>query len=247
MPPHTPDALAILTTLLNLADVTVTDIRYSPDGHSVTLVVSSTRQHVACQRCGKPTCGHGSGRTIRLRHLSLLGKTTYIEITPRRGRCDDCDGRPTTTESFDWYHQNSTLTKPYEQHLLFELVNSTVADVSAKEGIDYHTVEALIDRYVASTVNFDLIQSLGVLGLDEISLKKGYKDFVTLVTYRMDDKVHLLAVLKGREKATVKTFLQSIPKRLRKTIRAACCDLYEGYMNACHDVKRQLEWPLGDN
>ncbi len=37
-------------------------------------------------------------------------------------------------------------------------------------------------------------------------------------------------------KADIIQFLQKIPLRLHKTIRAACCDLYEGYMNACQEV-----------
>lgn len=51
------------------------------------------------------------------------------------------------TEILDWYEANAKFTKPFEHHLLFELVNSTVADVSRKESVDYHAVEALIDRY----------------------------------------------------------------------------------------------------
>ena len=95
-----------------------------------------------------PTRGHGLGRTLRFRHLPLLGKETYIEITPRRGICTDCDDAPTTTERLDWYDRKSKMTKPYEQHLLFELINSTVSDVSRKESIDYHAVDNLIDRYI---------------------------------------------------------------------------------------------------
>jgi transposase len=43
-------------------------------------------------------------------------------------------------------------------------------------------------------------------------------------------------VLEGREKATVKKFLLSIPKKLRKTVRVVCSDLYEGYINAVKEV-----------
>ncbi len=191
---------------------------------------------IPCKDCGKPTKGHGLGRPIRLRHLPILGHETIIEITPRRGRCDDCDSRPTTTEQMDWYEPKSKLTKPYEQHLLFELVNSTVSDVSRKENVDYHTVDELIDRYIEKEVDYSQIASLGVLGLDEISLKKGYRDFVTLISYRVNDKVHILGVVDGREKAEIVMFLKRIPRRLRNTIQAVCCDLYEGYMNACKEV-----------
>lgn len=233
---HNPDTLALFTTLLNLSDITVTEIRHSPNGREVTIVVKSTRENVDCRLCGKPMRGHGLGRTLRLRHLSILGKETYIEITPRRGRCDYCNDNPTTTEKLDWYEPNSKMTKPFEQHLLFELINSTVADVSRKESVDYHSVENLIDRYVESTMDFSKIKALGVLGLDEISMKKGYKDFVTLITYRIHDKVHILSVVRGREQAEIIEFLSKIPCWLRNTVQAICCDLYDGYMNACKSV-----------
>ena len=128
-----PDTLALFTALLNLQDITVTEICNSPHGRKITLVVKSIRENVDCRLCGKPTGGHGLGRTLRLRHLPILGKETYIEITPRRGRCGNCHEGPTTTEKLDWYEPNSKMTKPFEQHLLFELINSTVADVSRKE------------------------------------------------------------------------------------------------------------------
>ena len=230
------ETLSLFTTLLNLADVEVTAIRHERNGREIVIVVKSICENVTCRKCGKPTCSHGLGRPLRLRHLSILGKETYIEITPKRGRCDDCDGRPTTTEQLDWYETNSKMTKPFEQHLLFELINSTVADVSRKENIDYHAVDNLINLYIESEIDFSQIKVLGVLGLDEISMKKGYRDFVTLITYRINNQVHLLGVLEGREKADIIGFLRKIPCRLHKTIQSACCDLYEGYMNACKAV-----------
>ena len=173
---------------------------------------------------------------MQLRHLSILGKETTIEISPRRGRCSSCDDGPTTTQRLDWYDINSKFTKPYEQHLLFELVNSTVADVSRKEDVDYHAVSAVIDKHIEEKIDFSTIHSLGIIGLDEISLKKGYKDYVTLVTYRCNGEVRLLAVLKGRKRDTVEAFLRTIPKRLKLTVNAVCCDLYDGFINAAKAV-----------
>lgn len=189
---NNPDTLLLFTTLLNLSDTKVTELRHSENGRMITIVVKSTREVLPCRICGKLTKGHGLGRALRLRHLPMLGKETYIEITPRRGRCEDCDGGPTTTERLDWYEVNGKMTKPYEHHLLFELINSTVADVSRKEDVDYHAVDNLIDTYIESEIDFSSIETLGVLGLDEISMKKGYRDFVTLVTYRIGEKVHIL-------------------------------------------------------
>ena len=233
---NTPDAIALVNSLLQLSDSQVVSIRESTNGRKVIIEVKSTCDHVNCRQCGGPTRGHGLGRPLTLRHLPILGKETYIEITPRRGICEYCDDSPTTTEVLDWYNVNSKMTKPFEQHLLFELVNSTVADVSRKEQVDYQAVAHLIDRYIESEVDWSSITALGVLGIDEISMKKGYQDYVTLITYRINEKVHILGVVPGREKAKIKVFLNKRPKRLHKTIAVICCDLYDGYMNACKEV-----------
>ena len=52
----------------------------------------------------------------------------------------------------------------------------------------------------------------------------------------MTGALRVLGVLEGREKATVKKFLLSIPKKLRKTVRVVCSDLYEGYIKAVKEV-----------
>jgi len=100
----------------------------------------------------------------------------------------------------------------------------------------YKTVEAIIDRYISTEVEWSKITEIGLLGLDEISLKKGYKDYVTLVTSKTATDIKILAVIKGREKASVKLFLESIPKSLHKTIIAVCSDMYDGFINAAKEV-----------
>lgn len=231
-----PDSLNITAELLGLSDIKVVEVHADLSNREIIIAVKSTRESVPCRVCGKSTKGHGVGRKLRMRHLPMFGKEVFIEIEPKRGQCEYCDGSPTTTETLDWYDAKSKFTKPFEHHLLFELINSTVADVSRKEAVDYHVVERLIDRYVESEIDFSSIQALGILGIDEISIKKGYRYFVTLITYRVNNKVHILGVIEGRKKADVVAFLRKIPGRLRKSVLAVCCDLHDGYMNACKEV-----------
>ena len=44
-----------------------------------------------------------------------------------------------------------------------------------------------------------------------ILIKKGYRDYVAIVGYRSNIEVRLLALLDGRERATVEAFLRKIP------------------------------------
>lgn len=79
-------------------------------------------------------------------------------------------------------------------------------------------------------------KKIEIIGIDEISLKKGHKDFVTIVTGISNGKLLILSVLKDRKKATLKKFLKKIPSRIRKQVETVCVDLYDGFMNAAKEV-----------
>ena len=69
-------------------------------------------------------------------------------------------------------------------------------------------------------------EELDVLGMDEIALKKGQRNYVTIVTARLSgERIVLLGVLPDRQKDQVVAFLRSIPQRLSETIRTVCCDM----------------------
>jgi transposase len=120
---------------------------------------------------------------------------------------------------------------------LRSLINSTVTDVSRKLGLSAEAVEGILNRRVAQTVDWASLKVLGVLGLDEIALKKGHRDFVTIVSAQPPGgALTVLAVLPDRCKETVKGFLASIPERLRANITRACTDMYDGFINAVREV-----------
>lgn len=221
--------------VLGLSDIKIIKVELTKQNGFI-ITVESTKQDTHCHQCKKKTQPYGKGRTLRLRHLPILGHKTTIEITPLRGRCLHCDGEPTTTQSLDWYDQKSPHTKAYEQHVLLSMINSTIADVSMKEDLGYQAIQGIIDRHIQTEVNWSEIKELGLLGIDEISIRKGYRDYVTLMTSRVGNKTRIVAVIKGREKEAIKTFFLGIPKKLRKTIMAICTDMYDGYINAAKEV-----------
>jgi transposase len=118
-----------------------------------------------------------------------------------------------------------------------QLVHATVADVSLKEEIGYKALEGLVDRWISREVNGAEVKGMKILGLDEIALKKGHRDFVVIVTARSaTEEVKVLAVLPDRKKETVRQFLESMPKRVKRAIRTVCTDLYEGFITAVKEV-----------
>lgn len=217
---------------LNIPDVKILNIETTKT-NDLVITVKSMKKSTKCHKCGQNiTKIHGYGEAIMLRHLPILGQSVYIRLRPARFQCEDCDNQPTTTEESDWYNRRSKFTKVYEEWLMKMLINSTISDVARKE----YDVEGGLDSQIAAQVDGSDITELPFFGLDEIALKKGHKDFVVIVSTRINDNVKILAVLPDRKKETVKRFLNQMPEPIKKTVGTVCCDMYDGYINAVKEV-----------
>ena len=126
--------LSIPTELLDLNNVEI-DRSYITRNNEIYIEVHSTSDVINCRKCGKPCLAHGKGKKLTMRHLPIFGKKTFIVITPPRGKCEHCDKNPTTTQVLDWFESNGRQTKFFEEHLIFALIHSTIADVSIKEDV----------------------------------------------------------------------------------------------------------------
>ena len=166
------------------------------------ITVESRKETTKCGVCKQEiSCNYGHGEVVTLRHLPILGQETYIVIQPRRAQCPTCAHQPTTTQKLNWYKQRSPHTKSYDQYLMKQLVGSSVKDVSRKEKVGYDAVLGALQRQVDSKVNWDEIENIGTIGIDEVAYKKGRKSYRAVITARQDDDtVIVLAVLNNRKK-----------------------------------------------
>lgn len=217
---------------LGIPDVEVLRVEQNERGDYI-VTVESTQIGTNCQYCGrKITKSNGHGRWIQLRHLPILGHRVYIRFRPQQYQCPHCDDK-ITTQTLDWYEAKSPHTQAYDHHLMLQLISSTVEDVSRKEDVGYDAVEGAIGRCLHAAVNWDEFNELHVIGIDEIALTKGRKNFIAIVTTQQaDGHVAVLAVLPDRKKETVRQFLETIPQRLWRTLATVCTDMWEGYTNA---------------
>lgn len=218
---------------LDIPDVRVLKTEINAQGELI-ITVESTKPGTICYRCGRWIDKfHGHDDWVSVRHLPVFGRPTYLRYRPKRYECLICEQHPITTQRLDWRDPGSPHTFAYDDHLLLQLIGSTVEDVSHKEPIAYDAVLGVMERRIDSTVDWAALAQLEVLGLDEIALKKGHRDFVTIVTARLSSgQIVILGVLPDREKETVVAFLRSIPQRLIQTIHTVCCDMYEGFSQA---------------
>ena len=232
---------AQITVPLDIPDVRVLQTEINKVGELI-ITIESTKEGTICRQCGREIRKrHGYDEWTIIRHLPVFGRPSYLRYRPRRYQCLECKGQPTTTQRLDWRESNSPHSLVYDDHLLLQLVNSTVEDVSIKEEVAYDCVLGVLERRIRASVDWGQYTTLGVVGLDEIALKKGHRNFVVIVTARLaDGRIGILAVLSDRQKDTVIEFLRSIPARLQQTIHTVCCDMYEGFAEAVREELHQV-------
>lgn len=206
---------------------------------NIILEVVSKNDHSTCHKCGKPaTKPNGKAPTRLIRHLPILDTPVYIKITPIRYLCEHCDDHPTTTEQYDWCDRNATTTKGLEKYLMRQLIHSTIEDVSKKERISCKVIQNILDRQVNSNVDWGNIKSvITTIGIDEMTLRKGHQSYMTIISAKSEDGgLYTISILDGRSKDSVKSFLDSIPENIKKTVHSVCTDMYEGFVNAAIEV-----------
>lgn len=224
-----------VTIPLDIPDIQVIKSEIN-SANELIITVESTRASTVCSHCGRVAWKfQGHDDWVKVRYLPVFGHPAYLRYRPKRYRCEYCDGQPTTTQRLDWHEPNSPNTYAYEEHILLQLVNSTVEDVAIKEKFSYDRVLGILERHICKQVDWSMYTCIGVLGLDEIALLKGHRNFIVIVTAKRNGRISLLGVLPDREKGTVIEFLRSIPERLKKTITTACTDMYEGYTEAIRE------------
>jgi transposase len=128
------------------------------------------------------------------------------------------------------------VTTAFEQPMRLKLINSTLEDVSRKQAIGVDALQGILDRHMAHAVDWETIETREVVGIDEIALKKGHRDFVVVISAYINKTLRVIGLLKERTKAAVSEFFISIPKRLPRTIQVVCSDLYKGFIGAAKAV-----------
>lgn len=230
------ETLKLIEQLLNLPDICVVGVEMTET--EMTIHAENAAGYSICRRCGqKATEFYCLGESLRLRHLPIFKRRAFLQLQTQRYRCLHCEDGPTTTGHGDWYDPRSGVTRAFARFLIRELVGGTVSDVSDKHDVSPDVIRGALERYVNAEVDWTRFSSLEVIGLDEISLLKGHGNYVTIVSTRSAaGEIDILAVLKGHDKETVVDFLKKIPAELAATIREACTDLYEGFINAVRET-----------
>lgn len=212
--------MTTISVPINLPNVKIININ-TLNNNDIIIRVESIEIGTHCKHCGRYiTKIHSLNKTILLSHFPAFGTPTSIEYQPLIFQCRDCESYPTTTQKPSWYQSAGHCTQGYAHFILNLLVNSTVKDVAHQENITYKRIISIIKRYVPDSVDWSKIENINYLGIDEIALKKGHKEFVVIISTKIEGKARILGVLKNRKNKDCKRFFIEHSQSLSENCKA---------------------------
>lgn len=179
-------------------------------------------------------CSYVKDRYTReIRDLSISGKDVYLHLTVRQFVCEDCNRH--YHEQFDFVGKNSTMTHRYEKYIYYRCKGVDLQYIVMQEDIRWHTVNAIFQKYSKKDISKrDGFKQVTSLGIDEIALKKGHKDYVAVLVDL--DTGCVLDILEDRTKAYLKAYFKKKGKIFCDQITHFCSDMWEGYLNCAKEV-----------
>jgi transposase len=184
-------------------------------------------------RCG--CCGRAVRRTKgRLRprewrDLMIRHRPLVIVYAPRRVVCPACGVR---VEQVPWAERWSRITRSLSRAVATLARKTDLSTVAEHFVVNWKTVASVIRRAVAWGLKRRRRRPLRVLGLDEVSRKKGHR-YLTLV-YDLE-RGDLVWAGKDRTTETVAAFFDTLGRRRSARIQAVCMDMWRPYRRVILD------------
>lgn len=220
-----------ITKLINLEGVKFKDINIQKD--TIRVLVAAVHDVQLCPTCCRLTSKLVDIKPKVYRDLDLAGRTCYIEIDLRRFECRDCFCTFTEPLSFTAPHRR--YTSRFE-HQIYECCQEATATYAAsKFGISDKTAMEIYQN-IAKQKQEQLQHLLPtqVIGIDEIAMHKGHKDFVVVITDLTNKRV--IDVLQDRKKAALKAYMAGWSEEFKKGIKFVAIDLWGPYRSVVESM-----------
>ncbi len=215
------------TDLLDIPAVRITEYRKEQD--QIDVCVELEKNSAPCPSCGVRSLRKHSQKAIQVRDLPCFGRHVYLLLPRRRFKCRHCS-KP-FMEQLSFVEFRTSFTKRYEQYIYEQCRERSFTAVAKQEGISDTVIGKIYDSHAVACVQpKGRPKEIRVLGIDEISMRKGHRDFVCVIT-DIDGK-RVIEVLENRLKETLVAYLSTLPASVRKSIRYVSIDMWEGYYQA---------------
>jgi transposase len=229
--------MASITIDIDLPEgVEITGYERCGEGHGFEVTWPWPEQ-CRCQRCDHEDAARleQNGKQRVVRHLDVWNQPSFWIYEAVFFRCPRCQHRQDLIPPFK--RKDTKYTYAFEEHVVRLLIGSTEEEVARRLGISAETVNLIVKNQLQDAKIIDPQRVIRDVGMDEISLKKRHKLYVTLLTDLTDpEQPRLLAVKPGRDEAAGRACLECLTPEQRAQISSYRVDMGASYNKACGDM-----------
>lgn len=211
----------VFNKLLSLQGGLVRDVRFGPE-HIVVTVARQCRKH-RCPQCRYSTWASYDQHVARWRHVALGKWSVVIESALKRLRCPT---HGVVTETVPWAAPGSRFTLDFEDLVAWLGREMSLTAVTRLVRVAWVTVGRIIRRVVARKLDEERLRRLYLIGLDEVSYRKGHKYLSVVVNHLTGEPVW---IGEGRTRDSVGKFFDSVGEDTGR-IQAISMDMCTAYI-----------------
>jgi len=186
----------------------------------------------------KLICGNCSRRTQKVhsrqgvrewRDLRVRGQDLVLRYEPRRVRCPACGPR---VEHMPWAHRWQRVTRGLSLALAELSRKLTWQETAVHFGVDWKCVAAAVKRAVVWGLKHRPWKPLHVMGIDEVSRRKGHR-YLTIV-YDLRRR-RLVWIGEDRDTKTMRRFFDWLGPRRGRAVQVVSCDMWAIYIDTVRE------------
>lgn len=239
--------MANLTIDIDLPDgVSITGYHRLPEAHGIE-VSWTLPASCCCPRCktiepARPEANLDVGKMRVVRDLDVFGEPAFFCYQAMFHRCPKCHHRHDLLPPFK--RKETSYTYRFEKLVLRMLIGANETEVARRLGISAETVRFIVKNQLSDgqALTIDPERVITDIGMDEISLKKRHKLYVTIMT-DLSDPQHpkVLAVMPGRDEKAAIACLNLLTAEQRDKVLRYRVDMGASYNKACAALLPQAQ------
>ena len=216
--------------LLGFSDLKINSIEKTPQ--KIIFHCEVKTKVSTCPVCHEPTGIINQYETRKVQDLKISEREVWLHIRVGQFVCPTCGRYFYDVPS--WVVPGKSYTER-QSKWIFELCGQqSFTQVGALVNLSHKTVERLFYKEAEKQINLpQRYAQVRKLGIDEISHRKGKKDYVCVLTDL--ERGIQLDVLPDRKKETLIAHFQSLGAGFCNQIEVVCCDIWKTYINVAEE------------
>jgi transposase len=225
----------MLDKFLNLKGTSIQGYRHL-ENIGIVCRIESKNQKATCPHCGLESDKLHQNHRHLVKDLPISGQPVYLQVNRRQFKCNNC--RKPFSEELDFVASKRTYTKRLAENILEQLKEGDILNVSRRNDVTEEEIQRMIEDIAEEITETDL-SKLKRLGIDEIALVKGQKNYCAVLVNL--DTGKLIAILEKRTQEELRETLTGWGKEVLEQIEEVSIDLWLPYKNLVKELMPSAE------